>query len=249
MPSISVDYCLFDLDGTIVSTTIAAERTWRSYCSKHGVDPEELFRVSHGSRTNEMLSRFFPNIDNTDNKAVKELELDLATNHLDTVTLIKGAEDLLLSLDKDTETGKPLKSRKWAIITSGSPYLAFSWFDSILKHVGKPDVFVTGFDVKVGKPDPEGYKKAAVELSEIWEKPAEDISKLQTVVFEDAPVGIMAGKAMGAKTIGITSSYDKSVLFEAGADYVVSDLRQVRVTQNSNDGKIILEITNPLSRD
>ncbi|EDO16361.1 hypothetical protein Kpol_1051p9 [Vanderwaltozyma polyspora DSM 70294] len=245
MPSIEVDLCLFDLDGTIVSTTYAAEAVWRKFCSKYNVDPEELFKVSHGSRTSEMMARFFPNVDNTDNKAVKELEISIARNYLDLVTLIPGAKDLLLSLDINTTTKEKLPERKWAIVTSGSADLAFSWFSTILKEVGKPDVFITAFDVSRGKPDPEGYNKAQTDLTKIL---GMDPKSVRSVVFEDAPVGIKAGNAMGALTIGITSSYDKKVLFDAGADFVVSDLTEVVVAKNTKEG-ITIEIKNPLSKD
>lgn len=245
MPSIDVDICLFDLDGTIVSTTVAAESAWTVLCKEHGVDPQELFKHSHGARSSEIFAKFFPNLDNTDNKGVKKLELSMARDFLDSVGLIPGSSELLLSLDKSTDetTGLNFPERKWAIVTSGSPYLAFSWFDTILKHVGKPKVFITGFDVVKGKPDPEGYAKARDELCELWSL---NPRQARVVVFEDAPVGIKAGKKIGATTIGITSTYPKEVLFEAGADYVVSDLTHVRVTENTYKG-VTLEITGSLA--
>lgn len=244
MSTFTVDLCLFDLDGTIVSTTIAVERAWIKFCKKHNVNAEELFEHSHGARSGEIMARFFPHVDNTDNKATKELELSMAYDNIDTVSLIPGSEKLLLALDKATT--KDATKRKWAIVTSGSPYLAFSWFDTILKDVGKPDVFITGFDVEKGKPDPEGYGKARDQLCKNW---GPDNKHVRTVVFEDAPVGIKAGKAIGAITVGITSTYDKNLLFDAGADYVVADLTHVSVIPNADGTGITLKVTDPLTRD
>lgn len=34
MPSLEVDVCLFDLDGTIVSTIVAAESVWTDLCKE-----------------------------------------------------------------------------------------------------------------------------------------------------------------------------------------------------------------------
>ena len=65
MPQFSVDLCLFDLDGTIVSTTTAAESAWKKLCRQHGVDPVELFKHSHGARSQGMMKKFFPKLDNT----------------------------------------------------------------------------------------------------------------------------------------------------------------------------------------
>ena len=249
--TVETEVCLFDLDGTIVSTTVAAESAWTKLCNQYNVNPEDLFKVSHGSRTEEMLARFFPDLDNTDNKGVNALEKDLADNYLETVTLIPGAKDLLLALDKNTDTSKggPVNfnlqgKRKWAIVTSGTRYLAFSWFKTILKEVGKPDIFVTGEDVDVGKPDPSGYALAKEKLAAIW---GYNASSTRYVVFEDAPVGIQAGKAMGAITIGIASSYPAEKLAAAGADFVVQDLTHVTVSKNTESGCITLQIKDPLN--
>ncbi|EDO17702.1 hypothetical protein Kpol_1033p5 [Vanderwaltozyma polyspora DSM 70294] len=244
---LEVDLCLFDLDGTIVNTIEASESAWKSICSQYDVDPEELFKFSHGTRTVEVLNKFFPKLDNTDNKAVKMLEMSIATDYKDQVHLVPGSKDLLLSLDRDTDSGEIFNERKWAIVTSGSPYCVFSWFENILEEVGKPKAFVTSFDVTNGKPDPEGYLLGKKQLCDVWDLNFDNTTS--TVVFEDAPVGIKAGKAMGAYTIGITSSYDKNILFDAGADFVVEDLTHVSVVKNTKNGKIILKISNPLSKD
>lgn len=245
---IKTDVCLFDLDGTIISTIEAAELTWLDLCKKYGVEPEELFKHSHGARSAEILTRFFPQLDNSQNQITVALERQMADNYISTVKLVPGVHDLLLSLDKDSITGSRLHERKWAIVTSGTPYLAFSWFKNILKDIGKPDVFITGFDVCKGKPDPMGYQLAKNKLANLWGLDLNGTSNVSSVVFEDAPVGIKAGKAMGAITIGITSSNPKEVLFDAGADYVVENLTHVCVIKNTETSRITLRITNPLSR-
>ena len=245
---IETDFCLFDLDGTIISTIEAAELTWTDLCEKHGVDPEELFKHSHGARSAEILARFFPQLDNSQNQVTVALERQIADDYIPTVKLIPGVHDLLLSLDRDTATNSKLHERKWTIVTSGTPYLAFSWFKNILKDVGKPDIFITGFDVSKGKPDPMGYQLAKNKLANLWALDSNGTSNVSSVVFEDAPVGIAAGKAMGAVTIGITTSNPKEILFDAGADYVVEDLTHVSVIKNSETGKISLRITDPLTK-
>ncbi|SCV03338.1 LAME_0H09626g1_1 [Lachancea meyersii CBS 8951] len=238
---IDVDFCLFDLDGTIIKTTEAVEKAWTKLSLKHGVDPDELFKHSHGTRTQEVIQRFFPQLHGDLNGAVEQMELSIARDYCESVSLIAGAAELLQSLD--LSNGKQLEERNWAIVTSGA-YLARAWFDNILKDIGPPRVFVTGFDVVKGKPDPQGYAMASKQLGEIWSK---DPAMVRNVVFEDAPVGIMAGKRIGAITVGITSSYDKEKLFEAGADYVVPDLTGIRVVNNTAAG-VKLEITNRLFR-
>lgn len=247
MPLITVNYLLFDLDGTLVSSTDAADQTWKEYCEKHGVSYEELSKTVHGTRTAETLAKYFPNVDNTDNKAVKELECSIANNYKELVSLVPGASDLLISLDRPTGSlpGEVFKHRKWAIVTSGTPWVADAWFDHILKSVGKPEVLITANDVTSGKPAPDGYLLAAQRLKEKWQ---DDRKDLRTVVFEDAPVGVRAGKASGSIVVALTTTYDKESLFEAGADYVVEDLTQVCVRSNTTASTVLI-ITDPMERD
>ncbi|CCE62810.1 hypothetical protein TPHA_0D01700 [Tetrapisispora phaffii CBS 4417] len=244
MVEFTVDVCLFDLDGTIVNSIEAVELAWIKLCKAYNVDHIEVLKFSHGVRSIDVLVKFFPDIDNTDNAGVKLLESSIATEFANLVKLIPGSKDLLLSLDVNTD-GLAYGERKWAIVTSGSPYSVFSWFDNILKDVKKPDIFITGFDVKAGKPDPEGYASAKEQLCKLWKF---DSQKARAVVFEDAPAGVIAGKAMGATVVGITSSHSKEVLFEAGADYVVYDLTQVSVVKNTRDDGITIKVVDPISK-
>jgi beta-phosphoglucomutase-like phosphatase (HAD superfamily) len=51
------------------------------------------------------------------------------------------------------------------------------------------------------------------------------------VVFEDAPSGIKAAKSLGYYAVGIFRIGNEDDLFRAGADWVVSDLRMVKVEE------------------
>jgi sugar-phosphatase len=39
---------LFDMDGTILSSTAAAERVWGAWAERHGLDPVEFLPTMHG---------------------------------------------------------------------------------------------------------------------------------------------------------------------------------------------------------
>ena len=71
---------------------------------------------------------------------------------------------------------------------------------------------ITGSDIVKKKPDPEIFLTAA---SRIPMDPA------CCLVVEDAPSGIRAGKAAGALCAGVTSTFDKETLLEAGADFIL----------------------------
>lgn len=223
--TISTDLVLFDLDGTLVYTTNVVEKLWSELCEKYGVDKSNLFEHSHGSRTSEIFARFFPMIDNTDNKAVLDFEKSIPDTHGELVKIIPGAKEILNGLNRE----------KWCIVTSGNNYIAHSWFNGILSTVQKPGVFITAELVSKGKPDPEGYLKGAEILSSNL-----GLTSATRIVFEDAPVGVRAGVAAGATVVGISSGFDAKVLYDSGATYVVNDLTQVKVIDGD---KITLEIS------
>jgi len=80
------------------------------------------------------------------------------------------------------------------------------------------DVDVSGRDFARGKPDPEMFLTAALELG---------VDPTEAVVVEDAAVGVQAAKAGGMAAIGIARADDADLLASAGADLVVTSLDDV----------------------
>jgi len=77
------------------------------------------------------------------------------------------------------------------------------------------DVCVNGLEVARKKPDPEIFQMAAQRLGLLPE---------QCMVVEDAPNGIQAAKAAGARCLGLTTSFSDTVLRQAGADWTAPHL-------------------------
>ncbi|HEX6417890.1 MAG TPA: HAD-IA family hydrolase, partial [Acidimicrobiales bacterium] len=80
------------------------------------------------------------------------------------------------------------------------------------------DVDVSGRDFAHGKPDPEMFLTAAVELG---------VAPEVAFVVEDASSGVQAAKAGGMAAIGIGRAGDADLLAAAGADLVVDSLDRV----------------------
>ncbi|AQZ15943.1 DOG1 (YHR044C) [Zygosaccharomyces parabailii] len=245
MPLIEAHVCLFDLDGTLVDTGYASECAWSNLCNRYHRDPSTFMNSPRPCLTTEAIKKFFPEVAN-DSMAVEKLEYSIVKDYLNSVRLIPGAKRLLEDLNVNSSTHNKFVRQKWAVVTSGSPYLAHAWFRTILKDVGMPEVFVTARDVSKDKPDPEGYSKACFELCESWDFSMKIIKK---VVFEDTPIRIRAGKAMGATVVAVKTTCEKAKLFEAGADYVVTDLESVSVKKNTFTSPIILQIKDPLTKE
>jgi mannitol-1-/sugar-/sorbitol-6-phosphatase len=192
------DAVLFDIDGTLVDSTGAVERTWRTWAGRYGLDAEEILRVCHGRRTEDTVAAFLPSPARA--AAVAELTaLELAD--LDDVLALPGTRELLAGLPAD----------RWAAVTSGPRPL----MEARLAAAGlpRPGVLISAEAVAVGKPDPEGYLAAAAALGR-------DVRKC--VVVEDAPAGIRAGRAAGAYVLAVATSHPAAELTEA--DAVVADL-------------------------
>jgi HAD superfamily hydrolase (TIGR01509 family) len=80
--------------------------------------------------------------------------------------------------------------------------------------------YVTGNDVKNKKPHPELFLVAAERIG---------IEPTNCVVIEDAPNGVQAAKAAGAKCIAVTNSTDAANLQQA--DLVCDSLEQIDLTR------------------
>lgn len=91
-----------------------------------------------------------------------------------------------------------------------------------LAEIGLPpetfDVCVNGLEVVHKKPDPEIFLLAIQRL---------ELEPGECLIVEDAPNGIRAGKAAGARCLGLTTSFSADQLRAAGADWTAPDLSHV----------------------
>lgn len=122
---------------------------------------------------------------------------------------IPGSRALLEDLEK---AGAP-----WAIVTSGTCPLVTGWIE--VMKLAHPKNLVTAEDVQQGKPDPACYVLGRERLS------LSNATKM--LVLEDAPAGVRAGKAAGFKVVALATTHAVKELREAGADWIVRDMRSV----------------------
>lgn len=234
---ISADYLLFDLDGTLVNSTPAVEKTWHDTVDLHNkqhpdqiIDPVVFLSSAHGARTVETFKKHFP-YRPSDSAEVAEFEFGIVDKYGHLAVEVKGTLGLFTELEKSHLT-------KWAIVTLGTRKLAHSWFPKLFSGFQKPSVFVTADDVVEGKPSPEGYLLAFKRLCETNGTAPENST---AVVFEDAPTGIKAGVAGGFTVTGITTTFDRETLVKAGATYTIEDMLKVLLEKDGDKVKIILQ--------
>jgi len=175
---------LFDMDGTLISSTAVTERIYGRWAESKGIDADALLPTIHGVRTIDVIRRLGrPDLDA---EAEAEIISSAERTELDGVVAIPGAREFLASLPPD----------RWALVTSADRELVRVRLAAA--GIPQPKVMVTAEDVTEGKPDPQGYKLAAQRLG---------VRTADCLVLEDAPAGIEAGERAGADVLVITATH------------------------------------------
>jgi sugar-phosphatase len=189
---------LFDIDGTLVQSLAAVERSWMLFAERHGLDTSDILHKIHGRRSIDSIRLILPHVDAAEQDLIlRQIEVANSADVLATEGALQFLECIV--------------DLPWAVVTSGTSDVA----TARLQAAG-----ITGFaaavfgeDVVHGKPDPEPYRLGADRLG---------FDPAECVAFEDTAAGIRSAKAAGMKVIGIG---DKSELGEA--DMAVRDFTQI----------------------
>ena len=193
-----VQAVLLDMDGTLVDSDGAVERSWRTFAAEYRVDPSRGPLSVPGLPAAGNVRRLRPDLSEDEVTAAAQRQLELEYVDVADIAAAPGAHELLGELDR---LGLP-----WAVVTSADPPLA----RTRLAAAGiRPALLVTIDDVRHGKPDPEGYLLAARKLG---------ANPRRCLVVEDAEAGVAAGRAAGAVVAGLRG---------VDADIQITDLHQL----------------------
>jgi len=205
MKSLSCRALLFDMDGVLVDSTAAVARVWTVWARKHELDPETVVKIAHGRPSITTIRELLPHGDHeAEDREVERLEIE----DVEGIVALPGAAELL----------RTLPPTRYAIVTSATRPLA----EVRLRAAGLPipERLVTARDVQRGKPNPDPYLGGAQLLG---------VPPAECVVIEDAPSGVRAGKAAGARVVALRTTASDSELEEAGADWIVKDCSELFV--------------------
>lgn len=209
------DSVLFDMDGTLVDSRIACENLVRSWARRHGLNAEVILAAAQGRTNRDIVREFTPHLPVDEEAAwLDEEELQYREGNL----AVQGALELVSAL--------PLGN--WGLVTSASRRVAEMRLDCA--GLPTPNVLISSDDVRVGKPDPEGYLMAAERLGVLPER---------CLVIEDTPAGLEAARRAGMAVLGITTSFPAN---ELDATTCIADFRSLRVCDTDVPGKVPLEL-------
>jgi sugar-phosphatase len=200
----------------LVDSTPAVARVWAGWAREHGFDADEVVRIAHGRPSITTIRELLPGGDHeAEDREMERREIA----DVEGVIPLPGAMKLLQAL--------PLE--RWAIVTSCTRPLAGVRIGAA--GLPQPKHLVTASDVLRGKPDPEPYVKGAKVLA---------IPAAECVVIEDAPAGIRAGKAAGARVLALRTTASDAELREGGADWIIDDCSEIFLDSAAQDETILL---------
>ncbi|MBD7995686.1 HAD-IA family hydrolase [Arthrobacter sp. Sa2CUA1] len=205
-----VDAVLFDLDGTLIDSTVATERAWTLWGEKMGIAGYR--HTAHGMTALTLVNEL---VDAPRRAEALELITRLEIEDTDGIRQKEGTADLLAAIP----------SKQWTIVTSCTRELARARMAAA--GLDWPEHMVTADQVTTGKPSPEGFLLAAKRLGA-------DIRRC--LVVEDAPAGLSAGRSANAQTLGVTGTYGARQL---EADAVVASLGQLTVSRRPGAALVI----------
>jgi sugar-phosphatase len=175
---------LFDMDGTLTNSVAAAERVWSQWAEGKGLNVADFLPTIHGVRCIDTLRRL--NLPGIDPEREADLLAQAEIDDVEGVVSIEGAARFLAALPAE----------RWAVVTSAPRLLAERRI--LAAGLPLPQIMVSAEDVEHGKPAPDCFLLAAKKLG---------VKPEECLVFEDAPAGIAAAEAAGAKVMVITAAH------------------------------------------
>ena len=206
---------IFDMDGTLIDSMWVWEEVDVDYVKRYQlVEPEGFYEAIEGMSFTDVAKYYkktFPQIrDSVEQIKADWMEMGFRL-YRDEVELKSGVKEFLEELKK--------RGIKIGIATSNDRDMT----EMVLEARGilqEFDAICTSDEVKIGKPAPDVYLKAAEDLG---------VDPKDCLIFEDVSAGLMAGKSAGMKTCAVADKFSEDQIEKkrALADYFIQDYFEV----------------------
>ncbi len=212
--SISLKAVLFDMDGVLFDSMPYHANSWHKIMEERGFHLSEKEAYLHEGRTgagtiNIVCQRQFGR--NATEKEIKEIyeAKTKAFNSHPLAQRMDGAWDILKKVKQDGLFSM--------VVTGSGQATLLNRLNENFPNIFQPELMVTAFDVKYGKPNPEPYLMALEKGT---------LKANEAIVIENAPLGIQAASAAGIFTIAVnTGPLEDKVLLDAGANILFPSMK------------------------
>ncbi len=190
-----IDAVIFDMDGTLIDSMWIWPAIDVDYLAKYNlVEPENFHDDMEGMSYTEVAQFFkksFPTLTCTQQEIMDEWTEMAHERYMNEAPLKEGVHDFIIEMKR--------QGKKIGIATSNGRILT----EDTLEALGVTELFDvvrTACEVAKGKPAPDVYLLVAKEMG---------VDPERCLVFEDVPMGIMAGKNAGMKVCAVDDEFSR----------------------------------------
>ncbi len=212
----NVDACIFDLDGTLVDSMWVWVSVDEEYIRKYKLTkPKDFHAGMEGMSYSETAQYFldcFPSIPLSREEIMDEWTQMAHEKYMTEVLLKKGAKEFLQGLkERGIKTGIASSNSKEMIVDTLKSHGIAEYIDSVR----------SACEAGAGKPSPDVYLLVAKDLN---------AEPKRCLIFEDVPMGILAGKNAGMKTCAVDDDFSKGQEEKKRtlADYYIQDYDDIK---------------------
>ena len=208
---------LFDMDGVLYDSMKYHAMAWNKAMAKYGIDMTEhqayLYEGMRGVEAIAIMCREQWGREIPESEAMEMyMEKSRIFHSLTSAEIMPGVKELQRTM---LDIGLSIS----VVTGSGQPPLLEKLSNDFRDYIDTARI-VSAKDVNKGKPAPDPY---LLGMKKAGSTPTE------TIVVENAPLGVQSGKAAGCFVIAVnTGPLPDSVLSESGADVVFHDMFEVR---------------------
>lgn len=208
---------MFDMDGVLFNSMPNHARSWHKAMEFFGLDLPEDEAYMHEGRTGSSTINI-----------VTQRQLGRSADEAECEKIYKKKSEFFNQcpearrMDGALETVTAVKATGATptIVTGSGTASLLARIDQNFPTLFRSDWMVAAKDVKIGKPNPEPYLMGM--------RKAGGLTPQQTMVVENAPLGVQAGVAAGCFTIAVnTGPLPDSALTEQGANLLFRSMTEL----------------------
>lgn len=211
----NVDAVIFDMDGTLIDSMWIWPDIDQVYLDRYDLtQPEDFHQAMEGMSYREVAQYFldtFPSLPRTREEIMEDWTQMAYERYMTQVPLKTGAGEFIQRMRK--------MGKKIGIATSNGRRLVDDTLEA-LKITELFDSVRTACEVASGKPAPDVYLLVAKDMG---------VAPERCLVFEDVPMGILAGKNAGMKVCAVEDDFSKPQEKKKRelADYYIQDYEDI----------------------